>query len=127
MMIMSMQSSRWSKSGVALEGGVKQTVEEYLRDGGTITKCAPKRAGQVLEGALVIDGETFSVIPSGTEAVPQMNRVSLAQYDMGLSEAIQPYHHLAWRDIEREQAPREVRARWDGRWAEPDEIDYTEQ
>lgn len=126
-MVMSKRSSQKSKSGIAREGIRKQTVEEYLHSGGTVTKCAPKRARQVLDGALVIDGETFSVIPSGTEAVPQLNRVSLAQYDMGLSEAIQPYHHLAWRDIEREQAPREVRARWDGRWAEPDEIDYTEQ
>lgn len=115
----------WS-APVNVEKVHKQTVEEYLRDGGKITKCPSKRAAQVMEGALVIDGETFSVIPSGTEAVPQMNRVSLAQYDMGMQEAIQPYHHLAWRDIERESAPSVVRKQWDGRWAEPDEIDMVE-
>lgn len=105
----------------------KETIDEYLHRGGTITRCPSKSARQMIEGSLCVDGETFSVIPSGTEAVPQLNRVSLSQYDKGLSEAIQPYHHLAWRDIEREQAPREVRKQWEGRHADADEIDYTEQ
>lgn len=105
----------------------RESIEEYLRRGGKITKCPPKSAQRMIEGSLVLDGETFSVIPAGAEAVPQMNRVSLAQYDKGLEEAIRPPHHLAWRDIERETAPTVVRKLWDGRSVDADEIDYVEQ
>lgn len=104
----------------------RETVEEYLRRGGSVTKCPSKRAVQSLEGAAVIDGVTFSIITGESEAVPQLNRVSLAQYDMGMTEAIRPYHHLAWRDIERESAPAEARAAMEHRPIDADEIDYTE-
>lgn len=107
------------------EGIRRETVEEYLQRGGQVTKCPSKRAVQSLDGAAVIDGVTFSIITGSSEAVPQLNRVSLAQYDMGMQEAIQPYHHLAWRDIERESAPIAARHAMEYRVSDADEIDYT--
>lgn len=105
----------------------KQSVEEYLLAGGRITKCPAGRAVQVLEGSMVIDGETFSFIPAGTEAVPQMTKSTLEQYDRGMAQAIRPYHHLAWQDIARETAPSEARRQWERRLIDADEIDYVEQ
>jgi hypothetical protein len=100
----------------------KQTVEEYLASGKRITQCPPRRAIQSLDGAAVIDGYTISTITVGSEAIPQLNRVSVKHYDDGLAEAIQPLHHLAWQDIERESVPSSARFAMDYRPADADEI-----
>lgn len=104
----------------------RETISEYLQRGGVITRCESKRASQTLEGAMVVDGTTISVITGGTELVPQFTRATVEHYDKGMSEAIQPYHHLAWRDIERESAPAEVRHAMEHVVHDADEIDYTE-
>lgn len=99
----------------------RETVREFLARGGTITRCAAKRATQTLEGAMVIDGMTISVITGGTEIIPQFTRATVDQYDRGLTEAIQPYHHLAWRDIERESVPSSARSAMETVMADADE------
>jgi len=104
----------------------RETVAEFLARGGTITRCDAKRATQTLEGAAVIDGITISVITGGTEVIPQFARSTVEHYDKGMSEAIQPYHHLAWRDIERESAPAAARYAMEQVTHDADEIDYTE-
>lgn len=121
----------WTSSIRASEQTIRhETVEEFLSRGGKITKCPAKRALQSLEGALVVDGETFSIIPGGTEAIPAMTRATVEQYDRGMSEAVRPYHHLAHHDIAREAAPRAVRRQWasrDGRAEDADWTDYAAQ
>lgn len=104
----------------------RETISEFLARGGKITRCVPKRATQTLEGATVIDGMTISVITGGAEAVPQFTRATVEHYDKGMKEAIQPYHHLAWRDIERESVSADVRHAMEYVSADADEIDYTE-
>jgi len=104
----------------------RETVSEFLARGGTITRCDPKRATQTLEGAMVVDGMTISVITGGAEIVPQFARSTVEHYDKGMAEAIQPYHHLAWRDIERESVSTEVRHAMEHVAPDADEIDYTE-
>lgn len=124
---MSMTMKQWfsSVSSVAVDESRiihKQTVEEYLAAGNKITKCPPRRAVQTLDGSAVIDGYTISTITVGSEAIPQLNRVSVKHYDAGLAEAIQPQHHLAWRDIERESVPSAARFAMDYRVADADEV-----
>jgi hypothetical protein len=87
----------------------RETMAEFLARGGKITRCDAKRATQTLDGAAVIDGMTISIITGGSEAIPQFTRATVEHYDKGMRDAIRPYHHLAWHDIERESMPSDAR------------------
>lgn len=104
----------------------RETMDEFLARGGTIQRCPPRVAHSELEGTIRVDGATYTAIPGGTEAIPQMNRISVESYDRGVAEAIQPPQYLSWNDIARESVSGELRQRMDYRQADADELDYTE-
>lgn len=103
----------------------RETVEEFLARGGIVQRCPTKPAVSQLEGSVRVDGVTYTTIPGATEAIPQMSRSTLASYDKGLPEAIQPPQFVVWNEIARESMPGEIRQRLDCRLPDADEWDYT--
>lgn len=97
-----------------------ETLEEFLRRGGKVTKCPPVKAATNVSGAFSVEGEVCITALGEPEYIPNYV-VSEATYVAAQYDRPDVLISHAWREVERQSLPRDLGIMTETRIADSDE------